>query len=87
VVATLATGSFDAVHFDYVIKDDTNFRTGTVMAIKNTTGDVEFSDTSTNDIGTTLGANFEVDTSGGNFRLKFSVTTGTWTVKTSMRAL
>jgi len=87
VVAALATGSFDAVHFDYVVKDGTNFRTGTVMAVKNTTGDVEFTDTSTNDIGNTLGANFEVDTSGGNFRLKFSVTTGTWTVKTSIRAL
>jgi hypothetical protein len=87
VVASFATASFDAVHFDYVVKDGTNFRTGTVMAVKNGTGTVEFTDTSTADIGNTLGVNFEVDTSGGNFRLKFSATTGTWTVKTAIRAL
>jgi hypothetical protein len=87
VVASIPTGSFDAVHFDYVVKDGTNFRTGTVMAIRNTAGTVEYTDTSTNDIGNTTGANFEVDVNTGNFRLKFSVSTGTWTVKTAIRAL
>jgi hypothetical protein len=85
VVASVPTGSFDAVHFDYVVKDGTNFRTGTVMAVTDGTN-VQFTDTSTADIGDTLGANFEVDLSGGNIRLKFTVVTGTWTVKSSIRA-
>lgn len=85
VVATFPTGSYDASHFDYIIKDGTNYRTGTVMAVWNTTGTVQFTDTSTNDIGNTLGAEFIVDTFSGNVRLKFSATTGTWTVKTSVR--
>jgi len=85
VVATFATGSYDAAHFDYVIKDGTNYRTGTVMAVWNGSDGVQFTDTSTNDIGNTLGAEFVVDTFEGNARLKFTTTTGTWTVKTSVR--
>ena len=87
VVATLNTGSYDAVHFDYVVKDGTNYRTGTVMAVWSGAA-IEFTDTSTRDIGNTSGAVFVADLNGGsNARLKFSVDTGTWTVKTAIRAL
>lgn len=87
VVATLATSSYDSVHFDYVIKDGTNYRTGTVMAVWDGSGNVEYTDTSTNDIGNTLDETFVVDIVGGNARLKFSSGAGTWTVKTAIRML
>lgn len=87
VIATLATSSYDSVHFDYVVKDGTNYRTGTVMAIWNDAGIVEYTDTSTNDIGETFNETFAVDVLSGNARLKFSCGDGTWTVKTSIRAL
>jgi len=61
VVLSLATGSFDAAHFDYVLKSGANLRTGTVMSIW-TGGSIEFTDTSTNDIGNTRNADFTVDT-------------------------
>jgi len=86
VVLSLATGSFDAAHFDYVLKSGVNLRTGTVMSIW-TDGSIEFTDTSTNDIGNTRNADFTVDTNSGNVRLKFSVTSGTWTIKTSTKLL
>jgi hypothetical protein len=86
VIATVPVASYDSAHFDYVIKDGTNFRTGTVMAVWDGTN-VEFTDTSTNDIGNTLDESFVVDISGGNARLKFTSGTGTWTVKTAVRAL
>jgi hypothetical protein len=86
VVATLATGSYDSAHFDYVVKDGTNFRTGTVMTIWND-DNIEFTDTSTNDIGNTLGVNFTVDTNAGNARLKVTAPAGTWAVKTAVRML
>ena len=86
VIATIPVASYDSAHFDYVIKDGTNFRTGTVMAVWDGTN-VEFTDTSTNDIGNTLDEIFTVDISGGNARLKFTSGTGTWTVKTAVRAL
>jgi hypothetical protein len=86
VIATVSTGSYDAAHFDYVIKDGTNFRTGTVMAVWDGES-VVHTDTSTNDIGDTLDAVFDVDLSGTNARLKFTVDAGTWTVKTAVRAI
>jgi hypothetical protein len=86
VIATVPVASYDSAHFDYVIKDGTNYRTGTVMAVWDGTN-VEFTDTSTNDIGNTLDEIFTVDISSGNARLKFTSGTGTWTVKTAVRAL
>jgi hypothetical protein len=86
VVASLPAASCDGVFFDYIVKDGTNSRTGTVMVIENGTA-VEFTDVSTNDIGNTAQAIFTVDIVGGLLRLKFTNSSGTWTVKTIIRAL
>jgi hypothetical protein len=84
VLISVPVASYDAAHFDYVIKDSTNYRTGTVMAVWDGTN-VEYTDTSTNDIGNTSDESFVVDISGGNARLKFTADVGTWTVKVSAR--
>jgi len=86
VVLSLATGSFDAAHFNYIIKNGANLRTGTVMTVWNA-GSIEYTDTSTTDIGTTAGADFVVDSSAGNVRLKFTVSSGTWTIKTAAQLI
>jgi hypothetical protein len=86
VIASITTGSYDAARYEYVVKDGTNFRTGTVMAVWRG-GAIEYTDTSTNDIGNTAQATFDVDTTtAGLARLKFNVTSGTWTVKTIVNA-
>lgn len=87
VVASFPTASYDSVHFDYVVKDGTNYRTGTVMGVWDGSGNVEYTDTSTNDIGTTLTVTFVIDTNAANVRLKVSAASGTWTVKTATRLL
>jgi hypothetical protein len=87
VIATVATGSYDSAQFDYVLKDGTNYRTGTVMAVWNSTTGIEFTDTSTADIGNTGQAVLSVDTSAANVRLKLTLTSGTWTAKTAIRML
>ena len=84
VLISVPVASYDAAHFDYMIKDSTNYRTGTVMAVWDGTN-VEYTDTSTNDIGNTSDESFVVDISGGNARLKFTAGAGTWTVKVSAR--
>ena len=84
VLISVPVTSYDAAHFDYMIKDSTNYRTGTVMAVWDGTN-VEYTDTSTNDIGNTSDESFVVDISGGNARLKFTAGAGTWTVKVSAR--
>ena len=86
VVSTVPTATGTAVFFDYAINDTTNYRTGTVMVVSNGTN-VEYTDTSTNDIGNTAQAIFEVDILSSLIRLKFTNTSGTWTVKTAIRAL
>lgn len=85
VVATLPTANYDGVFFDYVVKDGTNYRTGTVMVVANGTN-VEFTDTSTADIGNTAQVSFVVDIVGGLIRLKLTNISGTWTFKTVIRA-
>jgi hypothetical protein len=48
---------------------------------------VEFTDTSTNDLGNTSDVVFTVDTLSGNARLKATVISDNWIVKTAVRAL
>jgi len=86
VVSTVPCAAGTAVFFDYAINDTTNYRTGTVMVVSNCTV-VEYTDTSTNDIGNTAQAIFAVDILSSLIRLKFTNTSGTWTVKTAIRAL
>ena len=86
VVATLTTGSFTAGYFDYTINDGTNYRAGTVMSVWSPSN-IEFTDTSTADIGNTAQVSFNVDVVSGIARLKFTNISGTWTVKTAIRSL
>ena len=88
VIATFATGSYDAAHFDYVVKKSGNLRTGTVMAVwQSGTTNVEFTDTSTNDIGDTAEVVFSTDTLAGNVRLLATVSSTDWNIKTAVRAI
>lgn len=85
-VATVNTGSYSGAFFDYTCISGSNARAGTVMAIYNG-GSVNFTDNSTSDIGDTSGVTFSVDTLGANMRLRATVTSNDWSIKTLVRAL
>jgi hypothetical protein len=88
VVATFPTGSYDAAHFDYVVKKSGNLRTGTVMVVwQSGTTNVEHTDTSTNDIGNTEEVIFTADTLLGNVRLLATVSSTDWNIKTSAKLI
>ena len=88
VIATVGTGSYDAAFFDYVVKKGSNYRAGTVMAVWEAgTTNVEFTDTSTNDLGNTTDVVFVVDILSATARLKAVVASNDWSVKTAIRAL
>lgn len=88
VIATVATGSYDAAFFDYVIKNGSNYRAGTVTAVWEAgTSNVEFTDVSTNDLGNTADVVLSVDLLTATARLKATVSSDNWIVKTSVRAL
>ncbi len=58
------------------------------MAVWNTAqGTTEFTDTSTNDIGNTTDVTFTVDLLSNTARLKATVVSDNWIVKTAVRAM
>ena len=85
-VATVAHASYDAAFFDFVIKNGTNLRAGTVYSTHDGTN-VEFTETSTNDLGDTSDVTLTVDISGTDLRLRATVTSDNWKVKTLVRAI
>ena len=88
VIATVSTGSYNAAFFDYYISSASNYRAGTVTSVwQPGTANIEFTDVSTNDIGNTLGLNMTVDLLNDLARLKATVNSSNWTVKTAVRAL
>jgi hypothetical protein len=89
VVAQVAHATYTAAFFDFVVKKGTNVRSGTVYACHNgdTTPLVEFTETSTNDLGDTSDVTLSVDISGANMRLLATATSDDWSVKSLIRAI
>ena len=85
-VANVAIATYTAAFFDFVIKNGTNVKSGTVYACHDGTN-VEFTETSTNDLGDTSDVTLSVDISGGNMRLLATVTSDNWSVKSFVRAI
>ena len=85
-VASVAIATYTAAFFDFVIKKTTNVRSGTVYACHDGTN-VEFTETSTNDLGDTSDVTLSVDISGTNMRLLATVTSNDWSVKSLIRAI
>jgi len=89
VVASVAIATYTAAFFDFVIKKGLNVRSGTVYACHDgdTTPLVQFTETSTQDLGDTSDVTLSVDISGGNMRLLATTTSDDWSVKSLIRAI
>ena len=88
-IAEVATATYTAAFFDFVVKKSTNVRSGTVYACHNgdTTPLVEFTETSTQDLGDTSDVVLSVDISGTNMRLRATVASDDWSIKSLIRAI
>jgi len=86
VIGIISKLSYDAVFFDYVVKNGSNLRAGIVMAVHDGTS-VTYTDTSTSDLGDTSGVSFTVDISGNDLRLNATVTTDNWIIKALIRGI
>jgi hypothetical protein len=86
VVASVVKTSYDAAFFDFVVKKGTNIRSGTVYACHDGTN-VQFTETSTQDLGDTSDLVFNVNILVSNMRLLATAASDNWTVKTLIRAL
>jgi len=85
-IATVVKANYDAAFFDFVIKNGTNLRAGTVFAIHDGTN-VEFTETSTNDLGDTSDVTLSVDISGTDMRLRATTTSDNWIIKSLVRTI
>ena len=86
-IYSIPTSDYTGAFFDYTISDNTNLRAGNVMAIWNSGTTVQYTETSTNDIGNTSGLTFNMIISGSTAILRTSGVTGNWTVKTIVRSI
>jgi hypothetical protein len=75
--------TFDGAFFDYVVKNGSNMRAGSIMSAWNGT-DATFNETTTMDLGNTNPVGFNVSGTG---ILNATVSSGTWTVEVLYRAL
>jgi len=76
------TGSF----FDYIVTDGTNLRAGNVMSIWNGLT-IKYTEITTNSIGDTSPITFSVVIIGTNAVFTITSTSGSWTIKTIVRAI
>ena len=68
MVAQVAIATYTAAFFDFVVKKSTNVRSGTVYACHDGTN-VEFTETSTQDLGDTSDVVLSVDISGTQYEI------------------
>jgi hypothetical protein len=86
-VSKVWTGSYSGAFWDYVVNNSTNYRAGNVMSVWNKVGSVQFTDTSTPDIGDTSQITFNVVINGEYADLRATTTTSGWNVKTFKRSI
>jgi len=87
-VYSIPTSAYTGAFIDYTLisTGTTGARAGNIMTIWSGTT-AQYTETSTNDIGTTTGVTFTVAVSGSNAVLSSSATTAGWTVKTIIRSI
>lgn len=82
----LPTSAYTGAFFDYTLMGAGGARAGNIMSIWSGST-TQYTDVSTNDIGSTTGVNFSVVISGSSLVLQASATTSGWTLKTIIRGI
>ncbi|CAB4129665.1 hypothetical protein UFOVP117_60 [uncultured Caudovirales phage] len=85
-IYSFPTSAYTSSYVDYNVSGTTGLRAGNIMAIWSGTS-VNFTETSTNDIGVTTPLTFGYVISGSSAVLQASASTGTWIVKSILRGL
>jgi len=87
-IYSIPTSAYTGAFIDYTVinSGNTSARAGNIMSIW-TTGTTEFTEVSTNNIGSTSGITFSTALSGNNTLIRVSATTSGWILKTIIRAI
>ena len=87
VVGQVVKATYTAAFFDFVIKKGTNVRSGTVYACHDGSTGIEFTETSTQDLGDTSDVTLSVDLGSTTMRLLATTTSDDWSIKSLIRAI
>jgi hypothetical protein len=85
-IYSFPTSAYTSSFVDYFVSGSTGLRAGNMMAIWSGST-VNFTETSTNDIGVTTPVTFGYTMSGSSAVLRVSASTGTWIVESILRGL
>jgi hypothetical protein len=85
-IYNIATASYDGLFVDYTVRSGSNARAGNIMAIWSGSS-VNYTETTTNDFGSTTGLAMAVVINGTDMQLSASASTINWTVKTILRTI
>ena len=87
-IYSIPTSAYTGAFVDYTVinSGNTSARAGNIMTIWNS-GSTQYTEVSTNDIGSTTGISFSTSLSGSNALISASATTAGWTLKTIIRAI
>jgi hypothetical protein len=85
-IALIPISTFTGVFIDYVVKNGSNLRIGTIMA-SYSGSTVVFNELSSADIGSTSDVSLSVDLVDSNLRLLATVLTDNWSIKTLIRKI
>jgi len=85
-VKSLPLATYQAVFFDYLVKNGTNLRAGTITAVHDGTN-IKFNEVSTVDVGDTTDVKLTVIIDGSNMKLQATVLSNNWSVKANIRGI
>lgn len=87
-IYSIPTSAYTGAFVDYTVinSGNTSARAGNIMTIWNS-GSTQYTEVSTNDIGSTTGITFSTSLSGSSALISASATTAGWTLKTIIRAI
>lgn len=85
-IYSFPTSGYTGTFVDYTVLGSLGARAGSLMGIFSGTS-VQYTETSTNDIGNTSSIEFLMTVSGGIATIKTSASTNSWTVKTIIRSI
>lgn len=87
-IYSISTSSYDGAFFEYTVTSASNMRAGTISAIWEAGGtNINYSDVSTLDIGSTSGVDLLVNISQSKAHLQSITDTSSWKIKTIIRSI
>jgi hypothetical protein len=86
IIYSFASGSYDGAWFEYTARSGSNLRTGQIMAAWYGST-INYTETTTNDIGSTAALGLTVIITGSNIAFTGSTSTAGWNIKTIIRSI